>query len=238
MTNLSDKIMHTFAVFTRNIIQMNEKISNILFDLDGTLTDPKEGIVNSILFALEKLGIKEDSVLELDSFIGPPLRESFITRYSLSDKLADDAMTFYREYFAEKGMFENVVYPGVAELLESLILRKFKLFVATSKPTVYSIEILKHFNLDKYFIEIIGSNLDNSRTDKTEIIAYILSEHKLEAGNCIMIGDRKHDIIGAKNNSMKSIGVTYGYGSKEEIVAAQPDYIANDCVELEALFLF
>ena len=217
---------------------MNPKISNILFDLDGSLTDPKEGIVNSILYAIKKLGIKEDSVLELDSFIGPPLRESFINRYGLSDKLADEAMTFYREYFAEKGMFENVVYLGVTDLLENLLQMNCKLFVATSKPTIYSIEILKHFNLAKYFVEIIGSNLDNSRTDKTEIIAYVLASHKLEAGNCIMIGDRKHDIIGAKNNSMKSIAVTYGYGSMDEIVAAHPDYIVNDCIELGALFLF
>lgn len=217
---------------------MAEKIKNVLFDLDGTLTDPKEEIVNSILFAYEKLGIIEDSVNELDSFIGPPLRESFIKRYHLSDFQADEAMSYYREYFATKGLFENVVYPGVTELLESLILNKFRLFVATSKPTIYAERILRHFKLDKYFIEIIGSNLDNSRTDKTEIIAYAMSSQNLEAGDSMMVGDRKHDIIGAKNNSIKSVGVTYGYGSMQEIVMAKPDYIVNDCVELEALFLY
>jgi len=215
---------------------MTEKITNILFDLDGTLTDPREGIINSILFALKKLGIQEDSVAELDSFIGPPLRESFIARYNLSDILADQAMNYYREYFAVKGMFENVVYTGVEDMLGSLILKKYKLFVATSKPTIYSIEILKHFNLDKYFVEIVGSNLDNTRTDKSEIIEHVLTVHNLESADSIMIGDRKHDIIGAKNNSMKCIGVTYGYGSMQELVSAGPDFIINGCKELEVLF--
>lgn len=215
---------------------MTKNIDTVLFDLDGTLTDPKEGIVNSIVFALEKLDIKENSVDELDSFIGPPLRESFVYRYNLSDNLADQAMSYYREYFGVKGLFENKLYPGVTELLEFLFAQKYKLFVATSKPTVYSERILRHFKLDKYFIEIVGSHLDNTRTDKTEIIAHVISVHKLESGNSIMVGDRKHDIIGAKNNSMKSVGVTYGYGTLQELVSEQPDFIVNDFKEMEALF--
>ena len=212
-------------------------IDTILFDLDGTLTDPKEGIVNSILYALEKLGIHENFVEELETFIGPPLRESFIQRYNLNTHAADKAMLFYREYFSAKGLFENKPYPGVAEMLDSLSSNSYKLFVATSKPTVYSIEILKYFKLDSYFKETIGSNLDNTRTNKSEVIEYAVSTNGLLAERSIMIGDRKHDMIGAKNNSMKAIAVTYGYGSYEELLAYKPDYMVNNCREIEMLFL-
>jgi phosphoglycolate phosphatase len=213
------------------------KTENILFDLDGTLTDPKEGIVNSILYALDKLGIRENNIVELDSFIGPPLRDSFVKRYNLTDELADQAMTYYREYFSVKGLFENKLYPGVVELLHSLTSNGYQLYVATSKPTVYSIQILKHFSLDSYFREIIGSNLDNTRTDKTEIISHIISTYHVPASHSVMIGDRQHDIIGAKNNSMKTIGVTFGYGSVEELLSFQPDFIVNNCKEIESLFV-
>ena len=216
---------------------MLEKIDNILFDLDGTLTDPKEGIINSILFALNKLEITENNINELDVFIGPPLRESFATRYNLTNELADKAMHYYREYYSEKGIYENMIYPGVKEMLKTLSSHNFQLFVATSKPTVYAIEVLRHFKIDINFKEIIGSNLDNSRTDKTEIISHIISTYGLQASHSVMIGDRKHDIIGAKNNSMKTIGVTYGYGSIEELLSCQPDFIVNSSPEIEAMFL-
>lgn len=214
----------------------DSRIDNILFDLDGTLTDPKEGIVNSILFALNKLNIQEKNIKELVAFIGPPLRYSFQTRYNLSDELADKALTLYREYFSEKGLYENEVYTGIEELLEFLYSHKYKLFVATSKPTLFADRILRYFNLEKYFIEIIGSNLDNTRTDKTEIISHAVSVHHLQANNSVMIGDRKYDIIGAKNNLMRSIAVTYGYGSLEEISSHKPDFIVNSCNELKSIF--
>jgi phosphoglycolate phosphatase len=216
---------------------MKGRTDNILFDLDGTLTDPKEGIVNSILYSLEKLGIQENFIDELDSFIGPPLRESFAVRYSLSNDLADKAMLYYREYFSVKGLFENKIYNGVEDLLESLSSHRYKLYVATSKPTVYATEILRHFKIDDYFDEITGSNLDNTRTDKTEIISYIVSAYGLLACDSFMIGDRKHDIIGGKNNSMKTIGVTYGYGSLEELSSYQPDFIVNNCNEIDTLLI-
>lgn len=211
-------------------------IGNILFDLDGTLTNPKEGIVNSILYALKKLDIEERSIDELDNFIGPPLRDSLMVRYHLTDSIAHKAVTLYREYFSTNGLFENEIYKGVFELLELLSAQKYQLFVATSKPTVFAEQILKHFKIDKYFKAIIGSNLNNTRTDKTEIISHILSVHDLQARNSIMVGDRKYDIIGAKNNAMQSIGVTYGYGSLEEISTHQPDFIVNNCWELESIF--
>jgi phosphoglycolate phosphatase len=201
------------------------------------LTDPKEGIVNSILYALGKLEIHENNIDELDTFIGPPLRDSFAKRYYLTDELADKAMTYYREYFSVKGLFENKPYPGIVELLTSLTSNGYQLYVATSKPTVYSMQILKHFNLESYFKGIIGSNLDNTRTDKTEIISCIISKYGLQVGSSVMVGDRKHDIIGAKNNLMKTIGVTYGYGSLEELKMHQPDFIANNFEEIAALLI-
>ena len=215
----------------------DSRIDSILFDLDGTLTDPKEGIINSILYALDKLQIQEKNINELVAFIGPPLRDSFKNRYNFSDELADKAMILYREYFSEKGLYENEVYSGIEELLGFLFSHKYKLFVATSKPTLFSERILKYFNLDKYFVGIVGSNLDNTRTDKTEVISHVVSVHRLQTKTSVMIGDRKHDIIGAKNNSMRSIAVTYGYGSLEEISLYKPDFIVNNCDELKSILI-
>jgi phosphoglycolate phosphatase len=158
-------------------------INSVLFDLDGTLTDPKVGIVNSILFALDQLMIVENNVQELDAFIGPPLRDSFAGRYNLSHERADLAVQYYREYYAERGIFENNIYDGVHELLEYLTGNNFRLFVATSKPTVFAQKVLEHFELTNYFSGIAGSNLDNTRSDKTEIIAHVLTKYKLEVSN-------------------------------------------------------
>jgi phosphoglycolate phosphatase len=210
-------------------------LKNILFDLDGTLTDSKPGIINSILFALKTLEIPENNINALDSFIGPPLRESFMIRYNLTANDGDRAINAYREYYSEKGLYDNRLYENITGLLASLNSRRYQLFVATSKPTVFAKKIIGHFSLDKQFREIVGSNLDNCRTDKTEIISHIISEHGLSTSDTIMIGDRKNDIIGAKNNRIKSIGVTYGYGTMEEISEHTPDYIARDCFELKSI---
>lgn len=214
---------------------MAERINNVLLDLDGTLTDPKEGIINSILYALDKLHIIEKSVSELNTFIGPPLRNSFLERYNLSDKMADEAVRFYREYYSEKGIYENVVYPGIKELLESLVKHGMRIFLATSKPTFFAEKILGHFNLTGYFNGVTGSNLDNSRTDKSEIISYAVSVNGLQAAGSIMVGDRKHDIIGARNNAMRVIAVTYGYGKIEELLLHHPDFLAKDCEEVKSI---
>lgn len=220
-----------------SISKQNGRIENILFDLDGTLTNPKVGIVNSILFALEKLSINEPNIDELETFIGPPLRESFVARYNLTESSADLAMNYYREYFSVKGLYENEVYQDIPALLEFLFDNKYKLFVATSKPTVYAEKIIEHFNLSQYIVKTIGSNLDNTRTDKSEVISHVLSTFGLQTGNSVMIGDRKFDIIGAKNNSIKSIGVTYGYGTLEELQLHKPDFIVNNCSEIKAILL-
>ncbi|WP_282138706.1 HAD family hydrolase [Rossellomorea aquimaris] len=201
----------------------------ILFDLDGTLSDPKEGITKSVQYALENLDVAVPDVHELEYFIGPPLQVSFAEYYDFDEGKTQRAIDFYRERFKEKGMFENKLYSNIPSLLETLKEKGITLVVATSKPTVFAEQIVKHFNIDQFFALIAGSNLDGTRTSKTEIIQYILDiYHEYGPGNFIMIGDRKHDIIGAHNTGIDSIGVTYGYGSFEEISQSDPTYIVKD----------
>jgi phosphoglycolate phosphatase len=215
-----------------------EKYKVILFDLDGTLSDPKEGITKSVQFALEKMNIVEPDTNKLECFIGPPLQVSFAEYYGFSERESKSAIDFYRERFKEKGMFENVIYPNISLLLAKLKENDYLLVVATSKPTVFAEQIVKHFDLDQYFQLIVGSNLDGTRSSKTEIIQYILDKYtNYEPSDFIMIGDRKHDIIGAKNTGIDSIGVTYGYGSLEEISDAEPTNIVNSVEQLKDLLL-
>lgn len=209
----------------------------VLFDLDGTLTDPKEGITKSVQYALEKMGIIEPDLRKLEPFIGPPLQETFVNEYGMDNEQANAAIQFYRERFKAKGMFENKLYPGIIELLMQLKEQNKILIVATSKPTVFAEQILQFFNLHSYFDLVIGSNLDGTRSTKTEIIQYILDQYpKLDRSEFIMIGDRKHDIIGATNTGIHSIGVTYGYGSIEEITPASPTYVVRSIEELSELW--
>lgn len=204
------------------------KYKIFLFDLDGTLSDPKIGITKSVQYALEKLGIIETNLDKLESFIGPPLQVSFAEYYRLNEETALKAIDFYRERFKQKGMFENVLYPDIPPLLKSLKEQQYTLIVATSKPTVFSEQILHYFNIDQYFDLVVGSNLDGTRTSKAEIIQYILDKYKdYRLDNFIMIGDRKHDIIGAKKVGIDSIGVTYGYGSFEELSKSNPTFIVD-----------
>jgi phosphoglycolate phosphatase len=210
----------------------------ILFDLDGTLTDPKVGITKSVQYALEKMDILEPDTDKLEPFIGPPLQVSFAKYYGFDEKQSKRAIDFYRERFKEKGMFENVLYPNIPLLLASLKESGYVLVVATSKPTVFAEKIIKYFELEKYFQHIVGSNLDGTRSSKTEIIQHILDKYtNYEHREFIMIGDRKHDIIGAKNTGIDSIGVTYGYGSPEEIKYAEPTFILNSVEQLRDKFL-
>ncbi|EKS8383333.1 phosphoglycolate phosphatase [Bacillus thuringiensis] len=204
-----------------------------LFDLDGTLTDPKEGIVNSVLYALKKVGIEEVHISELDSFIGPPIQQSFIERYNMSEGEVERAVFYFREYLKQRGLFENNVYEGILKLLQQLKSSGNRIFVATSKPTVFAKQVIEHFQLTNYFEDIIGSNLDGTRIKKEEIIAHILQTHEeLNKEEMIMIGDRKHDIIGANQNGIASIGVLYGYGCKKELTEVSATYIVKDVEEL------
>jgi phosphoglycolate phosphatase len=207
------------------------KYKVILFDLDGTLSDPKEGITKSVQYALQKLNIIEPDLNKLNCFIGPPLQESFAQYYHLEEQEIQKAIDYYRERFQEKGMFENILYPSILELLKDLKNAKKILVVATSKPTIFSKEILKYFSLDHYFDLVVGSHLDGTRSAKVEIIQYIINTYsQYDLDEFIMIGDRKHDVIGAQQTGIDSIGVTYGYGSKEELGEYNPTYLL-ECTE-------
>lgn len=199
----------------------------VLFDLDGTLTDPGIGITNSVAYALKRWNIEVQDRKTLYRFIGPPLQDSFQEYYGFSAEDAIRAVDVYREYFREKGLFENEVYPGVEEMLKSLKAQGKTLIVATSKPEVFAIRILKHFQLDGYFTVIAGATMDSSRSRKGDVIAYALKEAGVtDLSKAVMVGDREHDIIGAKQNGLDSIGVLFGYGDREEMEKAGATYIA------------
>jgi phosphoglycolate phosphatase len=210
----------------------------IFFDLDGTLTDPMIGITKSVQYALKHFDIVVEDLNELCPFIGPPLKESFMVFYGLTEQEAEVAIAKYRERFSETGLFENKVYQGISEVLENLKQQGKTLMVATSKPTVFAERILAHFNLDHYFDFIGGSNLDGSRTKKSEVIAFVLSENNItDVSEVIMIGDRKHDMIGAEENGMDAIGVLYGYGNFEELSDAGAKYIVKEVEELVEIII-
>ena len=212
------------------------KITHILFDLDGTITDPKLGITNSVIHALGKYGIEGLQNDDLLHFIGPPLKESFMEFYGFDEDRAIEAIEYFREYFKEKGLFENTPYEGIEKCLKNLKERGYALAIATSKPEPFAIRILDHFDLSKYFDFIGGSKLDNTRTAKADVIAHVMNNLQLEtAENAIMVGDRKHDILGAQHHKMKSVGVEYGYGSKDELESANATYIVESVTRLYEL---
>ena len=209
--------------------------THIFFDLDGTLTDPAQGITNSFIHALKYFGLEIPSYEELCKLIGPPLPYSFETTFGFPHEKAMEAVTKYREYFSTKGLYENKVYDGIPELLQSLKEKGKHLVVATSKPEEYSIKIIEHFCLDKYFDYVCGSLMDESRSKKSEVIAYALDccgVGEDDKDKILMVGDRFHDIEGAKANGLKSCGVLFGYGSREELEDAGADYIVKDINEL------
>lgn len=208
------------------------------FDLDGTITDPKIGITSAVAYALEKYGITVEDKDQLTTFIGPPLHESFCKFFGFSNMAAYDAVDKYREYYKVQGIFENFLYDGMADLLKRLQQAGKQVIMATSKPEVFARQIAEHFQIDSYFTCITGSNLDGTRVAKAEVIACAMERiGKKDATDAVMIGDRMHDIIGAKKTGMKSIGVLYGYGSREELEAAGADYIVPSVADLEKLLL-
>ena len=196
----------------------------IFFDLDGTLTDPKPGITRSIQYALDKLGQQtiptED---ELTWCIGPPLRASFVKL--LGEASADLAVSLYRERFSDIGLYENAVYAGVEDVLTALRQSGHRLFVATSKAHVFADRIIDHFDLRRHFERVFGAELDGTRADKTDLLAYALKTTSVDPSRDVMIGDRSHDMIGARNNGIKGIGVLYGYGSAQELTAAGASHL-------------
>ena len=189
----------------------------LLFDLDGTLTDPGEGITNSVIYALKKWGIEVKDRRELYPFIGPPLSASFSKYYGFSESDSLKCVEYYREYFRDKGIFENRVYSGIPELLETLQRSGKRLVLATSKPELFAKRILEHFDLTRYFFFVAGASMDESRNKKADVIRYALKElGEPERDRVVMIGDREQDVTGAKLNGLDSIGVLYGYGDREE----------------------
>ena len=210
-----------------------KRVRNILFDLDGTLTDPAEGIVRCLQYSLVTLDLSCPPAIELVSHIGPPLRQSFAAICNSSDEaLIERAVALYRERFSAKGLFENAVYAGVPQMLAGLRSKSYRLFVVTSKPKVYAEKILRHFSLEEYFVGTYGSELDGRFDDKAELIGAVLEKHRLSPCRTVMVGDRKDDVIAAQKNALVSLGVTYGYGSKEELTGAGVDYLCCNPLEV------
>lgn len=208
----------------------------LFFDLDGTLTDPAQGITNSFIHALKYFGIEIPSYEKLCSFIGPPLVDTFKTQFGFSDEQAAEGVKKYREYFAVKGLLENTVYPGIPELLATLKQNGKKLVVATSKPEEYSIKIIEHFGLSQYFENVCGSLMDETRSKKDEVIEYAIERnHIADRSKILMIGDRKHDMLGAKKCGIAACGILFGYGSREELQTNGADMIAGTVKDLELL---
>ena len=193
----------------------------ILFDLDGTLTDPREGITRSIAYALERMGLEPPPLDHLTFAIGPPLRPTLAKLIGDESPAAvERAIGLYRERFADVGLFENAVYEGIAEVLRALGDRGATLYVATSKPRVYAERIVRHFGLEAHFEAIHGCELDGTREDKRELLAHLLPHHGVAPGAAAMIGDRGADMVAARHHGVRAIGALWGYGTREELEGA------------------
>jgi phosphoglycolate phosphatase len=210
----------------------------ICFDLDGTLTDPAEGIVRSIQYACRELERPVPAYDELLYAIGPPIQQTFAALLQTDNQAQiAAAVQLYRDRYAMQGMLlENIVYPGIPEMLQRLTEAGKRLLVATSKPTVYAARIVEHFRLNGYFAHVYGSELDGARADKADLLAHILHREQLVAASVVMVGDRKHDIIGARQNGIGAVGVTYGYGSVDELTEAGADALCHTPDEVARLF--
>lgn len=213
------------------------KRDHILFDLDGTLTDPGEGITNSVAYALKKYGIEVSDRTALYKFIGPPLYESFEVYYGFTHTQAVQAVEYYREYYRDKGIFENLVYEGIPELLATLKDAGCRILLATSKPEAFARQILDHFHLTEYFDVTVGADMHGALIKKADIIGKALSLCGADASQCIMVGDREHDVLGAAEHGIPCIGVLFGYGDREEHEAAGAWRIAESPKEIKDIIL-
>lgn len=214
------------------------KYNVILFDLDGTITNPGIGITNSVAFALNRFGITVTDRADLYKFIGPPLIDSFKEYYGFDDEKARTAVEYYREYYSEKGIFENELYDGIKQLLESLKASGKVVGLATSKPDLFAIQILKYFEIDSYFDFVAAATIDETRTKKDEVIRFALETNNLsDKQNIVMVGDRRYDIVGAEINGIDSIGVLFGFGSKQELENAKATYIVASVKELAEILV-
>ena len=210
----------------------------ILFDLDGTLTDPGVGITNAVMYALKKFQIEVEDRTPLYKFIGPPLLESFEKFYGLSEEESQWALKYYREYFKPYGLYENEVYEGVEDMLKTLKAQGKTIILATSKPEEFAKEILRYFELDKYFDFVAGATMDEKRVKKADVIRYALESCKIaDLSSVVMVGDREHDILGAKQVGVDSVGVLYGYGNYEELKEAGAGHIVEKTEEILKIVL-
>lgn len=205
----------------------------ILFDLDGTLTDSQDGIMNAIEYSLKTYGITVQDRNSLRPFLGPPLSESMQKYYGFDRIKAVEAVERFREYYNTRGLFENRIYPGVETMLKTVRDAGCRLFVATSKPEQVAQEILEHFGLAEYFDYIGGATPDDSRVKKADVVRYVLDTAKIARPlEAVMVGDRKHDILGARQNGLESVGVLYGYGDRQELEEAGADYLAEQAADI------
>lgn len=206
----------------------------LLFDLDGTLTDPGDGFVSCVNHALRQLGFRDASASDLKKNIGPPLEDTL--RYFVGGDEAKmlAALSLYRERYGRLGFLENIVYPGIENSLDQLYAKGIPLFLATSKPVVFAERILDHFGLTRYFQRVYGSQLDGTHAKKASLISHILKSESLDPGSTIMIGDRSHDVVGAAANQVRAIGVLWGYGSEEELIRAGAVALCNSPALLPA----
>lgn len=214
--------------------------THILFDLDGTLTDPKEGITKSVQYALKHYNIQVDDLNTLCPFIGPPLTDSYKKFYGFTDEQAWEGVLIYREYFSERGWHENKEYEGIREMLEALKNSGKILMVATSKPEEFAVKILEHFNLAQYFDFIGGADMEETRSRKGDVVRYVLEHSGLgaeAAERAVMVGDREHDVLGARECGIDCVGVLYGYGSRQELEACKAAWVVDNVKELEELLL-
>ncbi|MGI6070673.1 MAG: HAD-IA family hydrolase [Blautia sp.] len=211
----------------------------ILFDLDGTLTASGEGITKCVQYAMSKFGIYEPDLHKLEVFIGPPLVGQFMKYCGFTEAQARQAVEYYRERYTDVGIFENEPYPGIGELLAELKRKGYLLAVASSKPTKFVLKVLEHFGLTGYFHEIVGAEMDGSRTQKAEVIEEALRRLGMEdqREDVIMVGDKEHDVYGARQMGLKCVAVTYGYGTLEELTKANPYYFAESVEQLREFFL-
>ena len=213
-------------------------ISSVLFDLDGTLTDPTEGIVRSMQYALDRLDRPQPKEAELRGFISASIQPTFVKLLNTHEQaVLDEGIRFFRERYSEVGLFENEVYQGVPELLEALRQNECKLFVVTAKPKIYSERVIKHFSLDRWLSEVFGPSLEERQYTKSKLIETALVTHKLAAGGTVMVGDRREDILAGRANGTGTIGVTYGSGSQDEIASSTPDYICHSPYEIQRILI-
>jgi len=216
---------------------MTKGIRNLLFDLDGTLSDPVEGILNATRHAVSELGLEEKQEIELKYFIGPPLHEIFARQFGLEGKEITRATSVFREYYGARGYLQNRIYEGIPTMLKRLNGAGYKLFLATSKMEYFARRVVDHFALGSLFTGIAGSLPDNSRGHKDEIIACLLKEYNLDPRESLMVGDRYLDVEGARKQNMECIGVSYGFGSREELEKAGAAALADSVSELEEVIL-